>query len=64
MRGVQFVIDEQGNRSAVLIDLLQWGELWGDIYDVMVSRARRDEAEVPWEELKAKIGADEHLKEG
>ena len=60
MKGVQFVVDEQGNKNAVLIDLSQWGELWEDIYDVMVSRARRDEAQVPWEELKAEMGADEH----
>ena len=60
MKGVPFVVDEQGNRNAVLIDLSQWGELWEDIYDVMVSRARRDEAQVPWEELQAEMGANEH----
>ena len=64
MKGIQFVVDEQGNKNAVLIDLSQWGELWEDMYDVMVSQTRRDEAEVPWEELKAKIGVVEHLKEG
>ena len=64
MKGVQFVVDEQGNKNAVLIDLSQWGELWEDICDVMVSQARRDEAQVLWEELKAEIGADEHRKEG
>lgn len=63
MKGVQFVVDEQGNRNAVLIDLSQWGELWEDMYDVMVSQARRDEKQVPWEELKAEIGADEHPKD-
>lgn len=64
MKGIQFVVDGQGNKNAVLIDLSQWGELWEDMYDVMVSQTRRDEAEVPWEELKAKIGVVEHLKEG
>jgi hypothetical protein len=33
------------------------------MYDAMVSQARRDEAQVPWEELQAEIGADEHLKD-
>ena len=64
MKGIQFVVDGQGNKNAVLIDLSQWGESWEDMYDVMVSQTRRDEAEVPWEELKAKIGVVEHLKEG
>ena len=35
----------------------------GKMYDVMVSRARRDEAQVPWEKLKAEMGADEHPKD-
>ena len=63
MKGIQFVVDERGNKNAVLIDLSQWGELWEDMYDVMVSRARRDEEQVPWEKLKAEMGADEHPKD-
>ena len=63
MKGIQFVVDEQDKKSAFLIDLSQWGELWEDMYDVMVSRARRDEAQVPWEKLKAEMGADEHPKD-
>ena len=63
MKGIQFVVDEQGNKNAVLIDLWQWGELWEDVYDVMVSQARRDEGQVPWEELKAEMGAGEHPKD-
>ena len=53
MKGVQYVVDEQGNRHAVLIDLSHWGHLWEDMYDVMVSEARRGEPQVPWEELRA-----------
>ena len=59
MKGIQYVVDEQGNKNAVLIDLSQWGELWEDMYDVMVSQARRDETQVPWGELKAEMEADE-----
>ena len=28
MRGIEFVIDEKGEKRAVLIDLRQHGELW------------------------------------
>ena len=59
MKGIQYVVDEQGNKNAVLIDLSQWGELWEDMYDVMVSQARRDEAQMPWEELKAEMEVGE-----
>jgi hypothetical protein len=55
LRGIQFVVDDKGRKSAVLIDLKEWGEVWEDIYDILVSRARRDEPTVTWEELKAEM---------
>ena len=55
MKGIQFVVDGTGKKKAVLIDLEEWGELWEDIYDVMVSQARKDEPTIPWDELKAEI---------
>jgi hypothetical protein len=30
MKGVQFVIDDKGKKTAVLIDLKKWGKLWED----------------------------------
>ncbi len=52
MKGIQFVVDESGNKTAVLMDLQQWGELWEDFYDVLVSKERQEEPEISWEELK------------
>ncbi|MDY6786104.1 MAG: hypothetical protein SW833_26760 [Cyanobacteriota bacterium] len=57
MKGIQFIVDEAG-KKAVLIDLEEWGELWEDFYDLVVSRSRRDEPEVSWEELKAELEQD------
>ncbi|MCX5889679.1 MAG: hypothetical protein NTY36_09530 [Deltaproteobacteria bacterium] len=59
MKGIQFVIDGRGKKKAVLIDLEQWGEAWEDIYDVLVSRSRKDEPTVDWEELKAELARGE-----
>ena len=59
MKGIQFVIDGQGKKKAVLIDLEQWGEAWEDIYDVLVARSRKGEPTVPWEELKAELAQEE-----
>jgi len=58
MKGVQFVTDDAGKRTAVLISLAEWGELWEDIYDIMVSESRKREATVPWEELKAEMARE------
>ena len=55
MKGIQFVIDDSGTKTAVIIDLKEWGELWEDIYDVLVSESRRGEPTVPWDELKAEV---------
>lgn len=55
LKGVQYVTDSTGKRMAVLISLDEWGELWEDIYDVLVSQARKDEPSVPWETLKAEM---------
>ena len=59
MEGVQFLVNEAGEKTSVLIDLTEWGDLWEDFYDVMVSRSRQDESEISWDELKAEIGLDE-----
>ena len=52
MKGVQFVINEEGKKTSVLIDLAEWGDVWKDCYDVMISRSRQDETEVSWDELR------------
>ena len=55
MKGIQYITDEAGQRTAVIIDLTEWGEVWEDIYDVLVSESRRDEPTIPWEQLKAEM---------
>ena len=59
MRGIRYVVDDTGKKMAVLISLEEWGELWEDIYDVLVSESRRGEPTVPWEELKAGMMKEE-----
>jgi hypothetical protein len=55
MEGVQFLVNDKGEKTSVLIDLSEWGDLWEDFYDLMVSHSRQDEEEVSWDELKAEI---------
>ena len=59
MEGVQFLVDENGEKTSVLIDLSEWGDLWEDFHDIMVSRSRQDESEISWDELKAEIELNE-----
>jgi hypothetical protein len=63
MRGIEFVIDEKGEKRAVLIDLRQHRELWEDIYDAYLERQRRHEPRESLEQVKKIIqGAAEQSK--
>lgn len=55
MRGVEYVVDDQGNRKAVVIDLKTWGRLWEDFHDAMLSQLRESEPAVPWGQMKAEM---------
>lgn len=55
MKGIQFLINDAGEKTSVLIDLEEWGDLWEDFYDVMVSQVRTDEPDVDWDELETEI---------
>ena len=43
VKGMQFVVDERGEKTAVVIDLCRHRRLWEDFYDSAVVRARRGE---------------------
>ena len=53
MKGVQFLVDEQGERKAVLIDLDLHGELWEDFFVAALAKQRQDEQREPLEEVPA-----------
>ena len=55
MKGIQFLLNDSGEKTSVLIDLEQWGDLWEDFYDVIVSQSRQDEDDINWEVLESEI---------
>jgi hypothetical protein len=59
MKGVQFVVDEQGAKQAVLIDLREHGQLWEDFYDAMIAEQRTSEPTEPLEVVKRRVLGDE-----
>ena len=59
MEGVQFLVNEKGEKTSVLIDLSEWGDLWEDFHDIMISRSRQDESEISWDDLKVESGLNE-----
>ncbi len=50
MRGIDFVTNKRGKKTAVLIALKRHGQLWEDCYDSVIARHRARE---PRESLNA-----------
>lgn len=43
MEGIQFVIDDTGEKTAVIIDLKKHGKLWQDLYNSLIARRKAPE---------------------
>lgn len=52
MTGIQFVTDDKGRKTAVLIDLRKHRALWEDFWDGLVSESRRKERTIPYGEYR------------
>ena len=51
VKGIQYVVDENGNRTAVVIDLAEHGELWEDLYDAYLANERASEPVEPFDDV-------------
>ena len=59
MKGIQFLVDEQGNAKSVVLDLEEWGDLWEDFYaGILAQNALNEGPMIPWETLKAELDAE------
>lgn len=56
MRGVQYLVDDEGERTAVLIDLKKNAKLWEDFYDVAVAKSRAKEPRESLQSVKRRLG--------
>lgn len=52
MEGIQFVVDEKGEKKAVLIELVKHGQLWEDFYDSLIAHLRADEPRESLEDVE------------
>ena len=52
MEGILYVIDEQGKRRFVQIDLDKYGELWEDFYDLLIAESRKEEESISYNQVK------------
>ncbi len=55
MSGIQFVIDEKGAKSAVIIDLSKYADLWEDFYDTLIAHQRCKEPRESLNSVKKRL---------
>lgn len=55
MQGIQFVVDDRGDKTAVLIDLKKYGNVWEDIYDRLLAYSRADDPRESIESVREKL---------
>ena len=54
----QFIVDEKGKKTAVVLSLDEYEELLEDIHDLAIIAERRDEPTVSFDELKKRLKTD------
>ena len=55
MKGIQFLVDEEGNKTAVVIDLNKNAALWEDFYDRALADRRKAEPRETLESVKKRL---------
>ena len=55
LKGIQYVVDADGEKTAVVIDLKKYGTLWEDLYDTVVAERRRGEPRESLEQVKSAL---------
>jgi PHD/YefM family antitoxin component YafN of YafNO toxin-antitoxin module len=55
MSGIQFVIDDKGSKSAVIIDLNKYANIWEDFYDSLLAHQRRKEPRESLNSVKKRL---------
>lgn len=55
MKGIRYLVDDAGNKSAVVIDLKQHGVLWEDVFDQLLARRRVKEPRESLEQVRERL---------
>jgi hypothetical protein len=55
MNGVSYLVDERGNRTAVILDLKKHRRLWEDFHDRLLIDSRRREPRESVDQVKKRL---------
>jgi hypothetical protein len=54
----QYIVNEKGQRTAVVLQIEEFQELLEDLNDLAIVAERRDESTIEFEDLKSRLKAD------
>ena len=54
----QYIVDENGKKTAVVLPVDEYEELLEDLHDLAMIAERRDESTITFEELKKRLEKD------
>ncbi len=57
MKGVKYGVDDKGDKTAVIIDLKKYGELWENFQDTVIARLRANEPRESLEFVKKRLAS-------
>ena len=57
----QYIVDENGQKTAVVLPIEEYEELLEDLHDLAIIAERRDESAIDFKELKKRLKKDELL---
>lgn len=55
MTGIQYIVNERGEKTAVVIDLNKNRQAWEDFQDLLLVRERADEPRESLEEVRRRL---------
>ncbi len=55
MKGIQFLVNDEGNKTAVLIDLKTHARLWEDFHDLLLVHGREKEPRESLESVEKRL---------
>lgn len=55
VKGIQFLVNDRGEKTSVMIDLKEHAELWEDFYDTLTARSRIDEPRESLESVRKRL---------
>ncbi len=56
MNEIDYIIDEMGDKKAIIVSFAKYGTLAEDIEDILVAHSRKNEPRATFEEIKARYG--------